>query len=1012
MALEKAKRTNLVREIGVLRGTGYEAGIQAMESVKRSADIISDNAFKYGADKLSKEGLYDAKDKQLDYTTDYYVESQDGIKKITDVLDEKDNVIGSFKTPIIDERLPAGPIYNEAYNRERDKIYGLNIKANALVYADELYVKFQNDSEGFVTAVDAYLEQVKENVGPSYQNDIELLEADVFSSYYKQIAMRELNQEMSRNATKLIMGFNTLTTNAITEIKQILPSVDSQTFSLEWNAETNEVKLKGVGEKEGLTDIHSMYVPIKSKLDNINKEIQTILNSELLGDQTRVNIINNFKRSIASTLVQNMVTNANADDLEPQEGQLSLRQLELSISGETENMVINDLKKFVGYDDATVKGWSEMVNNQRLIINGINGINKDDVKMFMESELMDDLNMLSTFLIDGKHDPMYAAKRDEIIKKWQSIDSLFQNWDLPSSIKSSLMKYSETRDGKHLFAAITGSFNNQTIMNNGTFLRLMKEQSAIWTSGVVIDFLMIGEDAEKLMNWSTELFSSEEFKSQDVRYREKIIAKVVARLKSINTEAGTKLEKMWKVKAALAVNHQEGIGYTKLDANSATDRQQAEDFILYSDVDKQRYTHPVYGVDKSSLKIRGDDENMMLKYIANLNVIPTTEYDWLNGIKSNTLDSDIAIQEAFNKFHFFKKIQNLTDYSGGNTGEKIVASLDVESLAMFHMIDRQLQNYSPDNMPELMSAIRKRIDFDHNMNKDNAFTDVEKYGDDTKQQKLFKGSEVWNNMVTSIKGYDVTKIWESEAKYEIMQVYKTNRFKGYDAQSSMDSAISHVLFFRWHPSKFGFSAMSASSGLWEKGDRQMAHLPVEMFFSGHDTDLDGKPDFQWLETFILDGFVAKADWSFVDGIKMEDVPEKTEWVTAHGDTWKKVTPAHKLFQILKYPDNPKAGYLDLVLGENLFLKATPNVYNKGYPMYELYFRQPDVGQVYWGQLKKLTNEDGEPFTIDIGVQFEKINKERFHKNLMDAKELRLDWLEKEKDIYSYTKSGEPYLKLM
>ena len=81
-------------------------------------------------------------------------------------------------------------------------------------------------------------------------------------------------------------------------------------------------------------------------------------------------------------------------------------------------------------------------------------------------------------------------------------------------------------------------------------------------------------------------------------------------------------------------------------------------------------------------------------------------------------------------------------------------------------------------------------------------------------------------------------------------------------------------------------------------------------------------------------------------------------------------------------------------------------------MYELYFRQPDVGQVYWGQLKKLTNEDGEPFTIDIGVQFEKINKERFHKNLMDAKELRLDWLKKEQDIWSYTKDGEPYLKLM
>ena len=196
----------------------------------------------------------------------------------------------------------------------------------------------------------------------------------------------------------------------------------------------------------------------------------------------------------------------------------------------------------------------------------------------------------------------------------------------------------------------------------------------------------------------------------------------------------------------------------------------------------------------------------------------------------------------------------------------------------------------------------------------------------------------------------------------------------------------------------------------------MAHLPPEMFFSGHDTDLDGKPDFQWLENHMIWDFAQYADWEFIGGtniVKGRTVTEKDvvgPITAASLFKWEKEFPPK--LQILKFPDNPKAGYIDLVLGENLFLKATPNVYNKGYPMYELYFRQPDVGQVYWGQLKKLTNKDGEPFTIDIGEYYEKINKERFDKNLMDAKELRLEWLKKEKDIYSYTKSGEPYLKLM
>lgn len=120
-------------------------------------------------------------------------------------------------------------------------------------------------------------------------------------------------------------------------------------------------------------------------------------------------------------------------------------------------------------------------------------------------------------------------------------------------------------------------------------------------------------------------------------------------------------------------------------------------------------------------------------------------------------------------------------------------------------------------------------------------------------------------------------------------------------------------------------------------------------------------------------------------------------------------PAHTNYQILKYPDNPKAGYINLVLGENLFLKASPNVYNKGYPKYELYFKQPDVGQVYWGQLKKLTNKDGEPFLIDFGVKYEELNKERWHQNLKDAKDMRLEWLTKPHPSIQYTDDGVAYI---
>ena len=103
MAIENIKRESRLREIGVVRGQGFDAGTQALQKTKRAADNIIDTAFRYGADKVSKEALYDAKDIPLDYKEEYYVESPTGDKRITDVVDDNENIIGSFKTPITND---------------------------------------------------------------------------------------------------------------------------------------------------------------------------------------------------------------------------------------------------------------------------------------------------------------------------------------------------------------------------------------------------------------------------------------------------------------------------------------------------------------------------------------------------------------------------------------------------------------------------------------------------------------------------------------------------------------------------------------------------------------------------------------------------------------------------------------------------------------------------------------------------------------------------------------------
>ena len=1002
MALEKLKRTNLIQEIGVVRGSGFDTGIQALEKTKRTADTIIDNAFRYGADKVSKEGLYDAKDKQVDYKTEYYVEGPNGARKITDLVDKNENIIGSFKTPIIDERLKSGRIYNNAYNQERDKIYGLSIKAQAQNFAAEMYVKFNNDSESYVQAVDSYLEKVKENVGPTYRNDVELLEANVFNTYYKQISMRELQEQMSADATALLMGFDTTTNNTTMALKDILPNLNSGDISLSWDADKNEIQLNIYNEEKD----SSLYAPVQSLLESLNKDInENIIGSNLISSTAQINAINGAKRSFATAIISQMTKDANISD-EPIENQINLRQLQLAIKGEEENVIINDLKEFVGNDQTVINAWSEMVNGRREIIDQMNLLDKTNIKLFMETELMEDMNELYSYLVEGKHNPRYLSKLAELNKKWSSMDILFKDWGLEGEDLEHYNKYLETKEGKHLLQSIIGSQKNQTIMNNNTYLKLMKEQSSVWTAGKIIEFLEIADDLDALENWYNELVNSDEFAGYDLRYQKQIIQKVITAVKAIDADLGKQLAKMNKVTAVLSVNVKDGIGYAKLDPHSAEDRKQAEAYINYKDLDKLKYTHPIYGVDESSLKIRGSDENQMLKFIANSGVLPTTEYDWLNAINTNTFGNDKSRAEALSKFHFFKKVANLTDYSGENMGQKIIASLEPETISTFRMIERQLNYYNPtDNLEVVMSAIRDRIDDDQNLTKSNNFNAVEYYGTDEKIKSMFDESEIWDNM----RGYDkfpIEKVWASEAKYNILEVYKTNRFKGFDAQAAMDSAITHTLFFKWGPSKYGFSSLSADVG-WKEGKPQMAHLPVEAFFSGYDTNNDGKSDMLWLDDFLFDNFVVNADWEFINGIKVEDVAEKTEVATWQGAAGKKVTPAHTTYQILKYPDNPKAGYIDLKWGENLFLKAKPNDYNKGYPMYEIFFRQPDVGQLYWGQLKKLTDKDGEAFLVDVGEHYEKINKERFHLNIKQAKDMRLEW--KKKQEVTFDDEGRMYI---
>ena len=132
MALTKGKPTNLLKNIGVVGTEGYTAGARSLERLANTADRISDMAYKQEANKLETEAQFAAKHDPIKWQDNFVIEGSEGDFKITQVYEDnsEQKLLYTFKTPVENELLPAGKIYNDAYNKERDGIF-----EKSLIYA-------------------------------------------------------------------------------------------------------------------------------------------------------------------------------------------------------------------------------------------------------------------------------------------------------------------------------------------------------------------------------------------------------------------------------------------------------------------------------------------------------------------------------------------------------------------------------------------------------------------------------------------------------------------------------------------------------------------------------------------------------------------------------------------------------------------------------------------------------------------------------------------------------------
>ena len=1004
--LEKLKRTNIVRDIGVVDTSGYGVAQQQLEKVKRAADNIVDSAFKWKADKLSKEAMYDAQHEELDYVTEYYAKGFDGGYKITDILDDKDELIATIKTPVQEQRLTEGKIYGSQFNKTRDAVIGLSIKASANTYADELYVKFIDDPQGYLDAQDAYLENVKAKL-PEWKNDIELLEANVFSGYYKQIATNSFKDEQIKVATKLLYTHQELKNNVIAEFDSKAQLLNYYDVGVHWDSDKREFSL------EGLLKENDAFTGLSQKLVDLNKSIQVVWDSDL-GGMEKIRQIDLARRDIGEIILRGLLTNAQEDDFSDTRKSFEYLRKEISLVSPTGDTYIDNLKELVGYDRTIRNSWEELTNSIKLNLKDINSANTVNIKLVLESEMNLDLIDLTGIMLEfGQDTPEFVAAQNKILQKWSSFDTTFKDMeyikDLDEYEKQMIEKYMQTDEGVWMKNAIVGNMKDRILTNSFKFFNLLDRDRTIWAGGLMEEFWQLPNDADAIFKWAKELYTSPEFNDPTydntlfgaAPYRKTIIKAIKTRMEKLDAEAGRILETIRPILTVMNHNLENGMGAKGLNPSLKEDRVAAEEYILWHDSKKIDKAHPLYGKADADRKI-SSNENMLLKFINNTKVLPQYKWEELNMI---VYEDDANV--IFQNYHFYKKVQSLKNAQGINIGEKIMGSIKPEAKMFLYTLDKQLQNYSPDNIQTVITAVKERMVKEYNLGLSNNFKPKEYYGTDEEVDKMIMDADIWKNLTHEVDEKQKKLLMgTSSFKAELIDLYKTNRHKGGSPDAAMDSAITHLVFFRFAPSKYSFSAMSFN-GEWGE-DKRPALLPPEVFFGGYDTDNDGKADYQWLEDFTLWDIAQHADWDWVGGTVYEEAEEKTETVSALGMVATKVTPAWKKLKILKYPNNPDGGYIDLKLGENLFLKAMPEAYMKnGVPMYALFYRQPDEGYLYWGQLKRLSDKDGKPIVVDIGEHFKKLDEKMWLESLEKAKIKRKDWLQKNE--ITYDSEGRMYI---
>ena len=968
MALTKGKPTNLLKNIGVVGTEGYTAGARSLERLANTADRISDMAYKQEANKLETEAQFAAKHDPIKWQDNFVIEGPEGDFKITQVYedDSEQKLLYTFKTPVENELLPAGKIYNDAYNKERDGIFEKSLIYAVSDFARQAETNNILNPDGYMAHVSAYLDTVRDSLGGKYENTLLNLENDVISRHYdtinSQVAQLELEQANYKQKSNLIDFTNTVV-NKISEIGHI--DYDGEpSFTIE-RGENNQVIINYAGEN--IAELDS-YVSL------LNDTINDVENNITVPTESKLSWIDSQFKKLALTMAVNKAKTLKVEG-EPYKTDNNFDNFisDLKLGTSSNNKFVQEISSLVKNDKAAMGGIYELINSYHLDLKSLNNTDFTQTKMAIKNHMVELHIELMAASQSGNRELYKKLEKEFNLNLAMMVDLFPEFADSPQ--KKAFINEYKLEIASGMMFLDSNSTNKYKQLSSDTSASIIKDllNDDNWHD---IDSLVQAyqkwEDNDVLPN----------IRDQDHNRIRKLY---LSRYSQLDAENGVLNDKM-------------GWIYHSLDYDGSypvpNDKTHRDGLSLYFQTKQDKFENEVqttisnsnYSTNKSGLSkdiVEGtaltdtekrlgykepkNDWNMKLQYFAKYGILDSQTYNQMN--RGFMMGGEFASANT----RMFMDLKHLRDERGGHVGTQILASLSSDAFMFYELMEEVLQGMPPSQWSTGYEAVQTLIESTKKDTLDNRNRQsmAERFGTVQDIKKYMEeGIDEW------LDGkIDISDVEDNPNLYnDIMDMYIVNMGMGtFEPQKAMNDAIVKTVMQSYAKSDYAFD--TSITGF--KEEERFTQLPPELVFKNANLPLE-----DWLVPYIQEEIVKDIDW---EGLNLSISEEKeTVKVTERKTNAQGARLLESTESIAYYintdPTDPDQRE-PLVLGKNLYLKVYEAPRGQ-YPTYQLYYITTESsGYANYGQMVKLRKKDGTDLIIDFAPEYKKATnnwREKFY----------------------------------